>query len=999
MTKERSDLKRLCVPWAMLVALAVVGGPGSARAELPAGWSATPWESCDREPFRLTAEGPGKAFARQAVALARDARVAGNSLRWEFVPNPTTAEAALQLAPPLPAADGLAVWLKNPGRRALALALRLTNTAGETSVTPAQPLDMAPKWVQYEFLTAGVAGAVTPPYTRVQLVFTGLQPGQPHVLYLDELTVLTAPLPELRVDDLTAPAQADAGGRLAVQAALVAAAPLLRPARLTVALEREGVPGGAATLMVQPADLAPGKPLTVTAELVLPRHLAGGQYRVRLGSDQAKLTGLAGRDVQVRGAKGPRKCTVGTAAQGGAFVVDGQSLPPIGGLQSRERPCREAPWVMVHLTAGLSGNGVPLTLWTGPEEYDFALADRLLGETLQANPNAYLVPIIHVDAPGWWRQQHPRDLMIFGNGKPELPAGVPSFARTHASWASKTWRQEAGVFVTKLVQHLEQGPLGPAILGYQVAAGEGGSWVYPGVAAGLFADYSGPQQQAFSEWLKRKYGDVKALRVAWGQPAAPVTTPEGLKEARPILGWSQAKIPDSQRRSAGSVVGVRDPGTAREALEFGVLHDPTDTQDVVDYQVFHSDLAAETLRLFAQTVRLAAGGNKVVGAAYGLIFDLAAPRGGLQNGGQLALGPMSQAAEVDFLTTPAPVEAGSLPLLTTVHTTLASHGKLWVGTADAPRGVAGVALPLCQGGVVAQEGYTPELWSERLNGFLGGTDRRGVSEVAVIVDDISAAYLGCGKELPKPLLSDQRLGLALLGAPCDVWLLDDVMTGRVPRYKLYIFLNAFYLDGESRTTLVQYLNAEPCTALWIYAAGALDQTLGGRVMKDLTGMTLVQRPGKGPLQVKVNDVPPYTYGASLPLAPRFVCADDQADVRGQLVGTDYGGLAVKPYGQIRSVWSAAPHLPAGLLRNLAREAGVHLYADNGASVVAARGLLAVRATDTPTVVRLREAADVYELATGKLLGRSVKEFRPVLPAGSSALYYLAPAGTAAKPAP
>ena len=196
--------------------------------------------------------------------------------------------------------------------------------------------------------------------------------------------------------------------------------------------------------------------------------------------------------------------------------------------------------------------------------------------------------------------------------------------------------------------------------------------------------------------------------------------------------------------------------------------------------------------------------------------------------------------------------------------------------------------------------------------------------------------------------------------------------------------------------MLQYLNAEPCTALWVYAAGGLDQGLGGRQMKDLTGMILVQRPGKGPLQVRVESDPPYTYGATLPLWPRFVCADEQADVRGHLVGSEFGGLAAKAYGQIKSVWSAAPHLPASLLRAVAREAGVTLYSDSGDAVFACGSLLGVRSAGEDHLIHLPQAADVYDLIGGKPVGKNVREFRPALAVGSTGLYYLVSPGGGAK---
>ena len=958
----------------LLTAMQAVAG------EPPPDWTARPLDRCDREPFRLRAPDGAdirQQFAAFSLRLARDARVSGASAQWDFTARAGTDEAILALADAPAELDGLALWVKNPQGRALRLALRVTDATGAAADTAAQPLDTVSRWTRYFLpLTDLVMSTGEPlqlPLSGLQIVLSGVEPAQATVIYLDEIETLAAPLPELRIESLEAPRQCPAGQSAAVDMVL-RTDELRRPVTICVMADRSGSVAAMAEASVAPEAAGPASG-ALRVNLPLPRHMANGTYRLHVTSSQAKLEGQTTSELEVAGQTQPTTVVVRVTPQGGAFVVDGQALPVVGGWQTRAHPCAGAAWVVVHLTTDLSPRGAPLSAWKGPDQYDFSAVDAALARVLATNPNAYLLPVIHVEAPAWWQAEHPKDRMVFGNGKSELPPGVPCFARTHASWASPTWRTEGGEYLTRLVRHLEEGPLGPAIMGYQLASGEGGYWAYPGASYGAYADYSTPQQEAFRGWLKRKYADLKSLRVAWGQPAAPVNTPEGLKESQAIMGWSQARVPSQEFRS-------RSPQ--------GVLHDPTASQEVVDYQVFASDLVVETIRSFAAAAGKAAGDGKIIGVEYGRVFDLAGTACGLQNGGQLALGPLAQAEELDFVVTPGTAGAGGgPPLVTTAAASLARHGKLWLGLGAKAEVPGGAVLPLCSGGVLAQEGFSPAVWPERLTTLLSGADRRSTSEIAVVVDDISAAYMACGDELSKPLLSDQRVGLSLIGAPSDVWTLDDILGGRAPRYKLYVFLNAFYLDGNSRTQLVKALDAEPCTAVWIYAAGGIDQAVGGRMMKDLTGLTLVQRPGKGPVQVSVPGDPGYTYGAAEPFLPRFACVDDQADIRGKLAGTELGGLAVRDYGQIRSVWSAAPHLPAALLRGVADEAGVTLYANNGDGIYACQDLLAVRAATGEQRIHLPQTRDVYDLLSGRLLARGVSEFQPGLAPGGVGLYYLA----------
>ena len=44
-------------------------------------------------------------------------------------------------------------------------------------------------------------------------------------------------------------------------------------------------------------------------------------------------------------------------------------------------------------------------------------------------------------------------------------------------------------------------------------------------------------------------------------------------------------------------------------------------------------------------------------------------------------------------------------------------------------------------------------------------------------------------------------GLARFGAPYDIYLMQDLVDGKLPPYKLYVFLNAFHLDAARRAAL------------------------------------------------------------------------------------------------------------------------------------------------------------------------------------------------------
>ena len=974
------DRSHCSLGWLAPLALLLLLTSAALAEDVPAGWTATPLEAFDRLPLAVLT--PPAAllrtdFSQFKLSLTRDVKISGQSLLWEFTANKAAAQPALVLGkaslPTTLACDGFALYLKNPAQYPLQLYVRLTDTSGETWRSQAVPLGDHKGWFQYLFPFTDFTGMGSKlpaaPYQALELVVSGLKQGEPYSLYVDELRALSAPPPDLRLSGLTAPREVVAGRSLPVRATLKLSGEATRPVQLLAQLSAGSVPV-ACTQTTVVAD--PRQAQSLDLAVPVPTHIASGNYRLSLTCSGAALAEPPAQDVAVQAAAPLTRITANSPAHGGTFAIDGVPLPLVGGAFASGAMPRQAPWVMVPCTADFDATGQSETVWLGPDKFSYAALDARLAAVLSANPDAYLIPVVYLSSPPWWDQQHPRELMVFGDGKTTLPESVPGAKRTFASWASPVWRKDASAALTRLLQHLEESPFAPAIVGYQLASGENGRWAYPGASQGVFADYGHPQQEAFRAWLKAKYTDVKTLRVAWSQPALPVNTPEALKEIQPIMGWKQARIPDQNRR-------LRGPS--------GVLHDPTAAQEIIDYQIFASDEVVDTIRFFAGVAREATGKRKPIGAAYGQIFDLAATRCGVQNGGHLSLAPACEAEELDFLVSDSTRDdpAGP-PLLATAHNSVTNHGKVWITLAAGQQGLGGLVGGLSGGGMVAQQGYAPEKLPRALPSLPPTLDRSSVADVAVIIDDISAAYTSCGPELMKSLLCDQRVSLSLMGAPVDVWTLDDLMGGRAAGYKEYLFLDCFYLDGQWRKQLVDLLGQQPCTAVWVYAPGAIDQAIGGRTMKDLTGLTLVQRAEKGLLQVKAGDG--YTYGSPLSLSPRFVCVDDKADLRGFLAGTTLGGLAVGVNGTTKSVWSAAPHLPAGLLRGIASDADVHLYCDDGDGVYLNRSLIAIRAAaDGEHVVRLPRLAQVYDLASGKAVGSKASEFRVRLRAGQIGLYY------------
>ena len=670
----------------------------------------------------------------------------------------------------------------------------------------------------------------------------------------------------------------------------------------------------------------------------------------------------------------------------------------------------------IHIYAFDVGKG---TEWIGPGpghtgDLDLSTVEARFARVVEADPAALFHLRIYLE-PGhgdWWEKAHPGECEILSDGR-----------RNGMSFASRVWRDGAKEFLRAYIAHFRKIGLFDRIIAYQVGAGHTGEWVKG--ESSMYApcgDYSEPMRRYFREWLTGRYrGDVAALRAAWRHA--------------PSVTFETAAVPAAERQLEARMYTFRDPAAE---------------QDVIDYFAALAELCADAVIDLCRTVKEATGGNRLAGAFYGYLLDLAWNGGFFkerpdsdfstyQRSGHLGLSKVLVSPHVDFLVSPysygfrgmggdspsmLPAESvrlhGKLLLIeddTRTHSDSTDPNYGQVKTFDDSRAILrrNLAHFLTHG-----EGAWWALWKvdpvkeprfERLLRELrqwGDTsmnyDRSSASEIAVLLDDESFFYETCRYNLDIPLIFQQRLwGLPRLGAPFDVFLLDDFLAGKLPAYKLYVFLNPFRLDGARRRALSKELKRDGRTALWIYAPGFIKELPGLENMEELTGIRfgLGEQPW-GPL-IHITDFGhPITrdlgrdtaWGTNSKLAPIFHVDDPDARVLGEVVysqGNCRPGFAAKELPAWRSVYSAAPNLPADVLRAIARWAGVHIYNDDGDVLYANRSFLGVHtlAGGERTIRLPRRAPGVADLLAGKVIDRNTAEIRVVLEPRSTALYRIA----------
>ncbi|MCL5995248.1 MAG: hypothetical protein M1546_04245 [Chloroflexi bacterium] len=675
--------------------------------------------------------------------------------------------------------------------------------------------------------------------------------------------------------------------------------------------------------------------------------------------------------------------------------------------------------------------------WVGPRPdnpspYDFSLVLPRMQSYIDVDPDALFLLRMGFETRwlqgNWWNETYPDEVEVLSDG-----------ARWGQSFASTVWRAQVNDLIRAFIDHLRDVGLYDRVLAFQVGAGSSGEWIKDMSCMVLpTMDYSVPMRGHFRAWLRERYqADTAALQAAWAD--ATVT-------------FDSAEVPSAAEQwNTTTGHSFRDPRLEQKTVDF--------------YDCF-AELCADDLIEFCHTIREVTGGEKLTGGFFGYVMELAwnmcffagpstleqSAVSTIQRSGHLGLHKVLHSPHIDFLVSPygyafRGLGGDGLPMQP--GESLRAHGKIYLMEEDTlmhnnfdPGGrnqsvensIAVYQRNFAQAIThahavtwfeVASLCEHPSLVDERnhwikrfqeLGTWALRLDRQPAAEVAVFLDDESYYYESIRNDVDIPLIWRQRVvNLNRFGAPHDVYLLDDLLAGNLPAYKLYIFLNPFHLDNRRREALKRMLRRDGRVALWLYAAGYLNSdALKGQAaplhtdhMTDLMGFRFGQGDSPwGPLMHVTNFKHPITqglpqdwfWGSTNPIGPLFHLEDPEATTLGEVVyslGRCKPGFGVKVFNtgaletSWRSVYIASPDVPAPVLRGIARFAEVHLYNEDGDVLYATPDLLSVHsvAGGLRTFKLPRRVELVYDLFDGRVLARDAAEFKVELPPASTALYF------------
>ena len=397
-------------------------------------------------------------------------------------------------------------------------------------------------------------------------------------------------------------------------------------------------------------------------------------------------------------------------------------------------------------------------------------------------------------------------------------------------------------------------------------------------------------------------------------------------------------------------------------------------------------------------LREVAGEGTLVGACYGHM--LAQSGEGAWRWPHLAIARVLDDERIDFLTGP-PWTAAAPPVPSLPADAARNAGKLALERLTPAHPQRNAASALVSGAGLMGDAATLAQLGAEADALLADHQPEAQTPAVFVIDDLSARYLSPEGGLAPALLARQMELWSRSGIACQVHTLRDVLDGRALRARMYFFADLMTIAPKDGSRLGSTVAREGAMLVWVYGAGSVAEgMITGRTMKYLTGIKLSLWPSRGSLQTRI-DAAASLPGSGLPGgvvyglpagAPRFFSADESVEWLGTVTGIDpdadlqFCGLALKRFPDCTSVFSAAPLLPAGLIRGLAGRAEIAPTVDASAGAWFGPGAMAVEGADAPRTLTLPGAVTVTDLRTGEVVAEARSSVTLSVPAGEIRLY-------------
>jgi hypothetical protein len=209
-------------------------------------------------------------------------------------------------------------------------------------------------------------------------------------------------------------------------------------------------------------------------------------------------------------------------------------------------------------------------------------------------------------------------------------------------------------------------------------------------------------------------------------------------------------------------------------------------------------------------------------------------------------------------------------------------------------------------------------------------DMQKISQIAIFTDTESEFFLNQDSDLDDKNIARQITEFSFLGAPHDSFTFSDLEEAcDKSNYKLIFFLNTFKIPEEKLAYINEKLKKDGRTLVFFYAPGyIMDNGFSVERMSLLLGMNMRSemkpvkriRLGKA-LKQELDGI---SFGYAKEVSPKFSVQDSNAAVYGKY---EDGGtaFAFKKLENCNICYVGSGTIPYKVLREIARNAGVHIY--------------------------------------------------------------------------
>lgn len=652
---------------------------------------------------------------------------------------------------------------------------------------------------------------------------------------------------------------------------------------------------------------------------------------------------------------------------------------------------------------------------------------------LEAVPDALCFLRISLDAPMDWLRAHPDELMRYDDGSTEpfvfhsefLDGEIPGMCFL----GSETWREESGRHLLTFLEELDRTELSHHIIGYFLAAGSCSEW-NSGNPLNMWwknkgAGYSPAFRKTFGRYLKEKYGTQEALRRAWRDPEATFENPHIPTMKERLFANIDGRVLDQYEEFSA---GEADPGNG---TNIGSFLDLDHYACVLDFmRAFHYG-PAESIMYFARLLK-SRDDRKMVGAFYGGFgctdyFNC---------GSAGAVLKILDSPEVDYLATPGTYndrQLGGVTAQREMQDSFRLRGKLFISEDDTRTHCDNdfyretMLLYTAQdsadilkrdfGRNICEDIYgwwfdhsatgkrynDPDICrvlarQQEIARFAYAQDRRKHNQVALIYDEESISLVS--QQTSYELCDLFRTSeVHRLGVPVDYYFHNDLARADMPDYKVYIFVNCFYLSDAEREVIDRKVKRDGRMAIWLYASGFANPDADVRMSADnitsLTDIHTICDPHCSFTTFRLTGAHPALsrvdadrlYGrfdrkiesnvwlrqtAQITYAyPLFTTDDPDAQVLGRFCNTGLPALVIKEMPAYTSVFCGAKVLHADILQSLLAYAGCHIWNDSTDDVLYANDHFVVlhAASAGEKTLHLPVQTDAYEVYEKRFYGQ------------------------------